>query len=244
MRIATIIALGFSLLLTDRNGSEAGDPPAGGAVFQTDAQKAAFKTHLSDILVEGLARQQASVKTTDDRVASARRLTTDRAPLEHAYGLVLLRRLKYRDALAQFVSASDSTELPFLPAWRARIVLRLKLKDRSGFSTDLRKLATLTMDESHPWADSAQRLDAAGLIGRFAAFAALPEVKLIPSAEADAVQPVLDRLRADGRVIRVLRPVRESLEDLFMRYVHDPETGKAKAPGAIRKALASKGGDA
>ena len=67
---------------------------------------------------------------------------------------------------------------------------------------------------------------------------------VLPSAEADAVQPVLDRLRADGRVIRVLRPVRESLEDLFMRYVHDPETGKAKAPGAIRKARASKGGDA
>ncbi|MCP4797836.1 MAG: ABC transporter ATP-binding protein, partial [Phycisphaeraceae bacterium] len=36
---------------------------------------------------------------------------------------------------------------------------------------------------------------------------------VLPSAEADAVQPVLDRLRADGRVIRVLRPVRESLED-------------------------------
>ena len=67
---------------------------------------------------------------------------------------------------------------------------------------------------------------------------------VLPSAEADAVQPVLDRLRADGRVIKVLRPVRESLEDLFMRYVRDPETGKAKAPGAIRNVRASKGGDA
>jgi ABC-2 type transport system ATP-binding protein len=67
---------------------------------------------------------------------------------------------------------------------------------------------------------------------------------VLPSAEADAVQPVLDRLRADGRVIKVLRPVRESLEDLFMRYVQDPETGKAKAPGAIRNVRASKGGDA
>ncbi|NCF39186.1 MAG: ATP-binding cassette domain-containing protein [Planctomycetia bacterium] len=66
---------------------------------------------------------------------------------------------------------------------------------------------------------------------------------VLPSAEADAVQPVLDRLRADGRIIRVLRPVRESLEDLFMRYVQDPETGKAKTPGAIRSGQASKGGD-
>jgi ABC-2 type transport system ATP-binding protein len=67
---------------------------------------------------------------------------------------------------------------------------------------------------------------------------------VLPSAEADAVQPVLDRLRADGRVIKVLRPVRESLEDLFMRYVQDPETGKAKSPGAVRHTSAAKGGDA
>ena len=66
---------------------------------------------------------------------------------------------------------------------------------------------------------------------------------VLASAEADAVQPVLDRLRGDGRIIRTLRPVRESLEDLFMRYVRDPETGRAKAPGAIRKARGSKGGD-
>ena len=66
---------------------------------------------------------------------------------------------------------------------------------------------------------------------------------VLPSAEADAVQPVLDRLRADGRIIRVLRPVRESLEDLFMRYVQDPETGKAKTPGAIRNHRTSEGGE-
>ena len=66
-----------------------------------------------------------------------------------------------------------------------------------------------------------------------------------PMPYSDGTEPeIIDRLRADGRVIRVLRPVRESLEDLFMRYVQDPETGKAKAPGAIRKVRTSKGGDA
>lgn len=67
---------------------------------------------------------------------------------------------------------------------------------------------------------------------------------VLPSAEPGAVQPVLDRLRADGRVIEALRPVRESLEDLFMRYVQDPETGRARAPGAVRMTRKPDGGEA
>jgi hypothetical protein len=59
---------------------------------------------------------------------------------------------------------------------------------------------------------------------------------VVPSADADGVQPVVDRLRAERRTIVSLRPVRESLEDLFMRFVHDPETGRAKPPGAARSA--------
>ncbi len=59
---------------------------------------------------------------------------------------------------------------------------------------------------------------------------------VLAGADADAVQPVVDRLRGDGRTILSLQPVRESLEDLFMRFVHDPETGRAKPPGAARPA--------
>jgi ABC-2 type transport system ATP-binding protein len=55
-----------------------------------------------------------------------------------------------------------------------------------------------------------------------------------PTADAAMVQDVLDRLRREGHTIVSVRPVRESLEDLFMRYVKDPVTGKTKAPGAIR----------
>lgn len=52
------------------------------------------------------------------------------------------------------------------------------------------------------------------------------------------VQPVLDRIRAAGLMIKSLRPVRPSLEDLFMQAVTDPTTGQALPPGADR----SKGG--
>lgn len=49
---------------------------------------------------------------------------------------------------------------------------------------------------------------------------------------AASVQPVIDSLRANGVVIRAVRPVRASLEDLFMQAVIDPSTGNALAPGA------------
>ena len=60
-------------------------------------------------------------------------------------------------------------------------------------------------------------------------------------SEASDIQGAVDRLRADKRVIVSVKAVRESLEDLFMRYVTDPNTGKTKLPGAKR---ISKGGDA
>ena len=46
------------------------------------------------------------------------------------------------------------------------------------------------------------------------------------------IQPLLDLLRSRGIVIRSVRPVRESLEDLFMKAVTDPTTGQALKPGA------------
>ncbi len=50
--------------------------------------------------------------------------------------------------------------------------------------------------------------------------------------EAAAIQPFIDRLRAEKRTIHAVRPVRETLEDLFMRAVTDPATCRAFAPGA------------
>jgi ABC-2 type transport system ATP-binding protein len=53
--------------------------------------------------------------------------------------------------------------------------------------------------------------------------------------DAAEAQPVIDRLRADGAVIERAIPVRESLEDLFIRAVTDPASGGTLDPGAIRK---------
>jgi ABC-2 type transport system ATP-binding protein len=50
--------------------------------------------------------------------------------------------------------------------------------------------------------------------------------------DVQAVQPIIDRLRGEQRTITSIRPVRETLEDLFMRAVTDPRTGRILAPGA------------
>ena len=58
----------------------------------------------------------------------------------------------------------------------------------------------------------------------------------ITATEPAQVQPIIDRLRAEGRTIVSIAPVRESLEDLFMRAVTDPTTGATLGPGAARRA--------
>ena len=54
----------------------------------------------------------------------------------------------------------------------------------------------------------------------------------VRTTDAGAVQPVLDALRSVGAVVRSARPVKPSLEDLFMQAVRDPETGEVLEPGA------------
>jgi len=51
--------------------------------------------------------------------------------------------------------------------------------------------------------------------------------------DAAAIQPIIDRIRAEKRTIHAVRPVRETLEDLFMRAVTDPATGRTLPPGAV-----------
>jgi len=59
-----------------------------------------------------------------------------------------------------------------------------------------------------------------------------PAMIKVGTAEADIVQPLIDGARSSGLTIRAVRPIRPSLEDLFMEAVTDPTTGKTLAPGA------------
>jgi len=65
----------------------------------------------------------------------------------------------------------------------------------------------------------------------------------LPTDEPEGVQPLIDRLRAEGVTIIAVTPVRASLEDLFMRAVTDPETGQALKPGAADESKGRKPGN-
>lgn len=53
------------------------------------------------------------------------------------------------------------------------------------------------------------------------------------------VQPILDRLRREQRIICSMKPMRETLEDLFMRAVTDPATGAIRQVGAASGGIAA-----
>lgn len=74
--------------------------------------------------------------------------------------------------------------------------------------------------------------DLRGLIDREIAISATSGLLRIATEDAAKIQPVLDHLRSRGVIIRAVRPVRESLEDLFMRAVTDEKTGMTLKPGA------------
>ncbi|MCZ6851684.1 MAG: ABC transporter ATP-binding protein [Planctomycetota bacterium] len=55
---------------------------------------------------------------------------------------------------------------------------------------------------------------------------------IVQGSDPGPMQPILGRLRGESRIICAMEPVRETLEDLFMRAVTDPATGQVLAPGA------------
>ncbi|MFG0305439.1 MAG: ATP-binding cassette domain-containing protein [Phycisphaerales bacterium JB040] len=57
-------------------------------------------------------------------------------------------------------------------------------------------------------------------------------VLVVKTEEAGSVQPVIDALRGAGQPVLRVQARRPSLEDLFLQAVMDPETGRARAPGA------------
>lgn len=64
---------------------------------------------------------------------------------------------------------------------------------------------------------------------------------ILRSTEPADAQPIIDRLRQEQRTIVSVRPIRENLEDLFIRAVTDPATGKTLEPGAASNTTAREG---
>jgi ABC-2 type transport system ATP-binding protein len=81
----------------------------------------------------------------------------------------------------------------------------------------------------------ARRVSTAGTLATGEAFEIERNIIRVKSNDAAVVQPIIDGLRQHGFMIRAVRPIRPSLEDLFMEAVTDPTTGRALGPGASRE---------
>lgn len=75
-------------------------------------------------------------------------------------------------------------------------------------------------------------LAASGRLASGEAIEHTPTMLRVATGDATRVQGLVDLFRGRGVVIHALRPVRPSLEDLFMQAVTDPTTGQVLEPGA------------
>lgn len=80
--------------------------------------------------------------------------------------------------------------------------------------------------------DVSPELASAGRLASGEAIEGTATMLRVATGDANKVQGLVDLFRGRGVVIQALRPVRPSLEDLFMQAVTDPSTGQVLAPGA------------
>lgn len=77
----------------------------------------------------GFGRGATALKTAQRHYETARDQSGGDPRVEYAYGLVLLKQLKNKEALAQFQAATKTTGPEFWPAWQALVWSHLVAKD-------------------------------------------------------------------------------------------------------------------
>ena len=108
----------------------------------------------------------------------------------------------------------------------------------------LRTLPQVALDEKESLdsASLAKRVGATGVLATGETIEFDRNIIRVATDDADVVQPVLDVLRRAGLTIKSMRPLRPSLEDLFMEAVRDKQTGEVLKPGAARNPKKRGGG--
>jgi hypothetical protein len=124
--------------------------------------------------------------------------------VDYAWGLVLLKHRRTREAERQFQTAAARTTPAYLPASQAVVWLQLARKQYVPGFKSLRAFIDSVADDKRPAADAAERLSAAEWTGR--AIAALNEIPLTDRQKADverldvaAEQQFRDRMLAAYR---------------------------------------------
>lgn len=137
------------------------------------------------------------------------------ARVEYAFGLVLLKQLKNKEALSQFHAATRSSGPEYLPAWQALVWSHLVARDYASGYGQLREFSRRLADPKSQ-VNQVQREEAAEWIGRVIAAlqksvdtvkqreALLREDESLKEILGPALQPFLARGKADVHSLHAL----------------------------------------
>lgn len=118
---------------------------------------------LSEMFSVGFDRGANSLKAAQRHYEVAKELSPGNARVEYAYGLVLLKQLKNKEALAQFQAATKAPGEEYWPAWQALVWSHLVAKDYTEGYVRLTEFAKrLAASNSDP----SERQQAAEWIGQ------------------------------------------------------------------------------
>jgi hypothetical protein len=183
--LALSVLTGASADPHDRSATNARRNPAGENQTATASIRA--------VLDDGFGRGQRGLQDARSHAQSADRGEGTDPRVPYAYGIVLLKHLKYRDALEQFEFAAAAGNGAYLPASKARIRTRFQLKQYDAGLKDAEELARRLRYRSFPWSDSKSR-SGAHWLGRVIGYFALPKVKLVNSKTLSSREAVLRKL--------------------------------------------------
>jgi hypothetical protein len=209
MRVAFLISL-VTIAMCLHGAAFAADPPsvpvqAGSLVGQ----------RLVEMFQAGFGRGTSSLKEARRIYDAAIEDSKGDPRVEYAFGLVLLKQLKNKDAQAQFHAATRSPGQEYLPAWQALVWSHLVARDYVSGYAQLREFARRLSDPKSQ-VDQAQREESAEWIGRVIAAlqksvdtvkqreALLREDETLKEILGPALQPFLARGKADVHSLHAL----------------------------------------
>ena len=118
------------------------------------------------MLDAGFHRGRSSLATAEKHYQAAGRIAANDPRLPYAYGLILLKHLKYGEALDAFAQALRFDETPYLPAWQATIWQLMRSKKHEAALERVAELANQLERPDLDWLDDQRRLDCAAWMGR------------------------------------------------------------------------------
>ena len=168
-----------------------------GDVKKIDRMK--FAQEVRALLVEGTADPTDGATTAKRHFDAARRLVPGDPRAAYAYGVVLLKYEKPKEALEQFQAAARDAKGVFLPGFEAVAWVQMLRSEHERALASLRELARRIEQTDESWPTLHDREHSAEWLGRFIGYLAGPGKSAEHAAEVEALAADLSKLLTGAR---------------------------------------------